>query len=201
MLLRKCSFSALPCVFGSTAELVCRVSTLSTLCAFITQSVLQRTLDEGNWTIFAPTNRAFFSLGDRIAEIYDNPDVLSDVILYHAVNDVLYSDSLPCAATLEMANGQTSTTECQDGTIYQKGEENSFATMPKIVARNINACNGVIHIVDEVMIPADLPLVPATQSPPRCKTIGASPFVCSCVVLQGQISHIPSTERWTITVL
>lgn len=178
----------------STAELVCRVSSLSTLCTSITQAGLQPNLTDGNWTLFAPTNTAFFKIGDRLSAIFNNTDELTDLILYHAFDGLLYVDDLLCASTLQMANGQTSSTECQEDRTYQMGEGNSVNAAPQIVASNINTCNGILHIIDEVMLPANFEPVP--QTAPDCKSIGTSSvFVCCSCGLERQFSQKASVLR------
>jgi uncharacterized surface protein with fasciclin (FAS1) repeats len=156
----------------STGELVCRVSSLSTLCASITQTGLESALNEGNWTIFVPTNNAFFNIGENLGSIFNNTDVLTDLILFHAFDGLLFVDDLLCGSSIQMANGQTSSTVCQDDTTYQVGDGNSADNLPQIVASNINTCNSVLHIIDEVILPATFEPVP--QTVPDCKTIGAS---------------------------
>lgn len=148
------------------------------LCASVSQAGLGTSLDTGNWTVFAPTNQAFFNLGDRLGRLLGNTDVLADVILYHAVDETLFADDLSCSDSLEMASGETSRTECHDGIIYQKGQGNSLAIMPQIVVSNIDACNGVLHFVNEVMLPGDLG--PESRIPSGCKTIGTSSVLFFC---------------------
>jgi uncharacterized surface protein with fasciclin (FAS1) repeats len=142
------------------------------LCASVTQAGLGTQLNTGNWTVFAPTNNAFFNLGDRLGVVLGNTDVLTGVILYHAVQGIVNAEDLTCSGSLEMANGQTSRTECQKDSIYQKGEGNGLGEMPQVVATNINTCTGVVHMVDEVLLPAELG--PESQIPAGCKTIGTS---------------------------
>lgn len=142
------------------------------LCACVTQAGLGSDLNKGRWTLFAPTNEAFFNLGDRLGTVLGNTDVLSNVILYHAVDEILYADDLTCSGPLQMASGERSRTECQKDTVYQKGEGNSLGSMARIVASNIDVCNGILHMVDEVLLPASLG--PESLIPSGCKTIGMS---------------------------
>ena len=52
-----------------------------------------------------------------------------------------------------MTNGKESRTICEDGATYQKGGGNSDDDRPEITNTDIEACNGVIHVVSEVMLP------------------------------------------------
>jgi uncharacterized surface protein with fasciclin (FAS1) repeats len=82
---------------------------------------------------------------------------LDDVILFHAVDtQVLFKKDLPCTAgqnLITSAMGKTSRTLCEDDTPhFQKGKGNSDNALPKIVNFDIQACNGVIHTVDKVLL-------------------------------------------------
>jgi uncharacterized surface protein with fasciclin (FAS1) repeats len=156
--------------YSLTVDFICRVSTLSMLCASVTQVGIGTQLNSGNWTVFAPTNNAFFRLGDRLGVVLGNPDVLAGVISYHTVEGIVNAEDLTCSGSLEMANGQTSRTECRSDSIYQKGQGNGLGAMPQVVASNINTCSGVVHMVDEVLLPAELG--PESQIPAGCKSIG-----------------------------
>jgi transforming growth factor-beta-induced protein len=111
-------------------------------------------LSLGKWTVFAPTNDAFEVVEDTIASL--DEETILDVLLFHVVaNEVLDSNSLICGDLVEMANGKESRTKCDDGTLtYQSGGDNIDGLEPAFVQVDIIACNGVIHVVDNVMLPS-----------------------------------------------
>jgi transforming growth factor-beta-induced protein len=117
---------------------------------------LAPTLSRGKWTVFAPTNDAF----DEIDDVIDSLDEESivNILLYHAVPDeVLTSDDLICGDLLEMANGKDTRTKCDDGKLtYQVGAGNEDDAQPVFVETDVVACNGVIHILDKVMLPGNM---------------------------------------------
>ena len=150
-------------------------------------------LTDNNWTIFGATNTAFFDLGERFAEIYNNTEELANLILYHAVDGPIYTADLVCGESTRMANGQNTSTECHDDAIYQIGEGNSADAMPQILASSIHACNGLLNIVDEVILPAAFVPVPQEAEELDCKTIGTP--VCYIVCLIRPPSATLSDKR------
>ena len=137
-----------------SAEIACSLDDFSTLCTAVTAAGLSDALNGGKWTVFAPTNAAFAELGDTLDAVLSDPDLLTDILLFHAVGEkALKAKDLRCKKTTEMANGKDSRTVCRRGDIYQKGAGNPRSDMPKIVDTDIDACNGVIHVVDEVLLP------------------------------------------------
>ena len=109
-------------------------------------------LSGGSWTVFAPTNAAFEALGPELMDtVMNDVGLLTDILMFHVVDEPIYSKALACASTIEMANGQDSRTVCygRNGVngIFQKGGSNTRDMMPKIVSADVMACNGVIHVV------------------------------------------------------
>lgn len=108
---------------------------------------------EASLTVFAPNNAAFEAIADILPTL--SPEQVGFVLLYHAVDGVVFSTDLVCEADVTMLNGLTTTTECDgDGGIFQVGGGNSALNAPRIIAVDIEACNGVIHVVDNVILPA-----------------------------------------------
>lgn len=136
-----------------TAEIACSLEDFSTLCAAVTKAGLAEALSGGTWTVFAPTNEAFANLGDALAAVMADKDMLTDVLLFHTVDSVVMSTDLECRERVMMGNGVDSRTVCRGDAIYQKGAGNAPDNMPEIVTVDQKACNGVIHVVDQVMMP------------------------------------------------
>ena len=103
-------------------------------------------------TVFAPTNAAFAELGSAADAIVSDNDALTNVLLYHVTAGSVFAADLECTGLVPMLQGQNSRTVClgHDGAdgIFQKGGSNPRSDMPQIVATDIEACNGVIHVVD-----------------------------------------------------
>ena len=109
------------------------------------------------FTVFAPTNEAFMNLydvlGEDVSGIRDLPaELVLDVLLYHVTEGRRAANSVVPrrgVRTIETLLGQTFNVTT-DGSI----EDALTATDADIIAPNISASNGIIHVVDEVLVPA-----------------------------------------------
>ncbi|KAL3921668.1 MAG: hypothetical protein SGARI_006626, partial [Bacillariaceae sp.] len=152
-----------------------RPSFTATLCTAVKAAGLGDALSSGSWTVFAPTDEAFDKLGSLLDDVLADTDLLTDILLFHAVDDVVASSDLECNTMgddglVTMANGQDSRTVCHPtGEIFQKGGANPRNAMPEIILTDIETCQGFIHVVDHVMLPGSL----GKPTPPveDCKTI------------------------------
>jgi uncharacterized surface protein with fasciclin (FAS1) repeats len=101
----------------------------------------------GPLTVFAPTDEAFAAVPEAtLEELRSDPDALRNVLLYHVVEGAVTSDEvvgLDSAATLA---GPELTFTTQGDDVLVDG-----AT---VVQPDVMASNGVIHVVDAVLIPA-----------------------------------------------
>ncbi len=127
-------------------------SDLSTLVAAVDAAGLVGTLQgEGPFTVFAPTNAAFDALPAGLVDqllLPCNQEALSQVLTYHVVAaNVPSSDIAPGdVATVE---GQ-SVTLATDGGVTVNGANVTTADVP--------ASNGVVHVIDAVLVPSDVDL-------------------------------------------
>ena len=93
-------------------------------------------------TVFAPTDKAFGELGITKDNV-DKVDGLANILLYHVTNGRRNSNSVVNAPQIEMLNGET---VAVDGTELNDGQA-------EIVDTDIPASNGVIHVIDGVLLP------------------------------------------------
>jgi transforming growth factor-beta-induced protein len=105
-----------------------------------------------NFTVFAPTDAAFALLGDdAIAALLADADALSNILLYHVVSGatVLQDDAVTIAQSdskmVTMANLQMASLSLTGSTLY--------INKSAVSAANVMADNGVIHVVDQVILP------------------------------------------------
>ena len=100
----------------------------------------------GPFTVFAPTDDAFAKLPEGTVEsLLQNIPKLKAILTYHVVaGKVMASDvvNLQSAATV---NGQQITIKVKDGTV--------MVDNAKVVMTDIECTNGVIHIIDSVILP------------------------------------------------
>ena len=127
-----------------------------TLVAALSHVGLVETLNsEGPFTVFAPTDQAFTDAGVNL-EDYDTDaenETLKDILLYHVISGAAVdSANVTDGMTAEAANSDTLTFTVTDGTVMI-GE----AT---VTTADVEASNGIIHVIDKILLPpADEPVV------------------------------------------
>ena len=99
----------------------------------------------GSFTVFAPTDEAFAKLPPGTVEsLLKDPPALKKILLYHVVAWTKLAADVLGSATLPTLNGQSLTVSTSGGP-----KVNGSA----ITATDIRARNGVIHVIDAVLIP------------------------------------------------
>lgn len=110
---------------------------------------------EGPLTVFAPTDDAFANLLTALditaEELLDNPD-LADILLYHVVGAALDGDAVAAESHIE-------TLLEKDVDVEVVGDD-LFINSAKVILGNIEASNGIIHVIDAVLLPPTLPSIP-----------------------------------------
>lgn len=178
----------------NTADIICESSLFSTLCTAITQAGLRESLSGGTWTLFSPTNDAFAKLGDTLNDVLADNALLTDILLNHAVEDVVFSNSLECGGSVLMANGEETTTICESDAIFQSVNGNEAGmSLPQIVLSDVHACNGVMHLLSEVLVPnlnetGNMPVAAPVKAPvaapvSECRSIGTQSAENSIMLL------------------
>ena len=103
----------------------------------------------GPFTVFAPTNKAFENASFNSAKIAGtDPDFLAKVLTYHVIAARVYSTNLK-TASVATAQGGNIAINAANGTV--QGDSNSTAS--KITAANVGATNGVVHVIDALLLP------------------------------------------------
>lgn len=121
----------------------------NTLATALTEAELISTLKgEGPFTVFAPTDAAFAALPEgTLDSLLADKEQLSNVLLYHVVSgkvmaeDVLTMDG----AMVETVFGEEIEISIEDDMVYINDA--------KVVTTDIEASNGVIHVIDTVLVP------------------------------------------------
>jgi transforming growth factor-beta-induced protein len=119
----------------------------NTLLAAVEAAGLESVLrSEGPFTIFAPTDAAFAALGLSADNIGDIPvEALRNILFYHLTPGRLAAADVVQRTRLRMANGGT--------TRIRVDEEGAFINGSQIVAVDVEAMNGIIHVIDAVLLP------------------------------------------------
>jgi uncharacterized surface protein with fasciclin (FAS1) repeats len=133
----------------------------TTLVAAVKAAGLVDTLSSaGPFTVFAPTNAAFGKLPAGTVDTLVKPEnkaTLTKVLTYHVVPGRMSSADLVKKAgmgagknTLKTAQGETLTVKAQSGAVWLVDAKGG---MSKVTIANVNQSNGVIHVVDTVLMP------------------------------------------------
>ncbi|HRE89887.1 MAG TPA: fasciclin domain-containing protein, partial [Myxococcota bacterium] len=113
----------------------------------VTAAELTATLDgEDPYTVFAPTNAAIQAIGsaEELQALLGNKPKLTDLLLHHVVAGKKYASEVVAATSLEMANGLTLPVTTEGGAKIGNA---------MIVTTDVYARNGVIHVIDAVLVP------------------------------------------------
>lgn len=115
-------------------------------------NVAQVLSSEATFTVFAPTNQAFMDAGfPDIASIQAaDPNTLTSILTYHAIGTRAFSSDLVDGANLTTINGGTIKVGLGANATV-KGDMN--ASPSTIIGLNIAATNGVVHVIDQVLLP------------------------------------------------
>ena len=132
---------------ANIADTAARTPSLSTLNRLINEAGLAETLrGPGPYTVFAPSDEAFKAVPAKtMDELGKNKDLLKSVLAYHVVPGKVTS--------AEVKNGSAKTVQGSDVALAKAG---SFVTVEDamVVQPDVAATNGVVHVIDRVLVPA-----------------------------------------------
>jgi uncharacterized surface protein with fasciclin (FAS1) repeats len=126
----------------------------TTLVAAVKAAGLVKTLEgKGPFTVFAPTNEAFAKLPPGTVDNLVKPEnkkTLTKILTYHVVPGRLEASSLTDGKKLKTVEGETLTVKNSGGTVMLVDAKGGMST---VTIPNVNQSNGVIHVVDTVLMP------------------------------------------------
>ena len=135
----------------STAETIASNPQLSTLNSLIVKAGLVDTLKgAGPFTVFAPSNEAFSNVPAKtLADIGADPARLKAVLTYHVIPGKVMAADIKNNSSVKTVNGA-------NVGVSKAGE---FVTVEDgmVQKADLNATNGVVHIIDSVLIPPPAP--------------------------------------------
>jgi uncharacterized surface protein with fasciclin (FAS1) repeats len=135
---------------GTIVEVASSNEDFSTLVAAVGAADLVETLNgEGPFTVFAPTDEAFEALPEGVLDallLEENQDVLVSILTYHVVPGEVTSD--------QITDGDVATVE--GSTVAISTENGVMVNDATVVTPDVMASNGVIHVIDAVIIPPDV---------------------------------------------
>lgn len=153
------AFAAAPAFAGSCSsntktasnnivETAVSAGSFTTLVAAVQAADLADTLaGDGPYTVFAPTDEAFAKLPEGTVEaLLANPEKLRAILLYHVVPGKVSAADVISLSTATTAQGSDVNIRVADGSVMVN---NALVT-----ATDIETSNGVIHVIDTVILPA-----------------------------------------------
>lgn len=144
---------AVPFVFAANNQSIVDIAVGSedfeTLTAAVVAAGLDGALSGGEWTVFAPTDAAFAKLGldeTNIASAFTKAE-LTDILLYHVLTSAVSSEKAKAnQGDIVMGNGKIAGLKYFKGSLYINDDS-------KVITPDVVASNGVIHVVDTVILP------------------------------------------------
>ena len=116
--------------------------------AVIAAELVQTLKGKGPFTVFAPSDEAFSTLdSDILADLLkpENKDKLTGILTFHVLTGKVMSTDISGIIEATSVNGKKLT--------VKKSYGNVFVNDAQVVSADIEADNGVIHVIDKVLIP------------------------------------------------
>jgi len=132
---------------GSIIDVATGAGSFTTLLAAVDAADLTSTLDEGGpFTVVAPTDDAFAALPDGTVEaLLNDLPTLTDILLYHVVDGEVPSSAVVEASLVATLQGSDFKVTVDDSGVYINDA--------MVTATDIQAENGIIHVLDAVILP------------------------------------------------
>jgi len=140
------------CFARTTVDLLAGDARFSTLVKLVTQANLVDTLNGGDFTIFAPTDAAFAKLpADLVTKVTSDNALLTKVLTYHVVSGVVRSSAAMNELVVNTVNGAGARFN-----IYPNMGKTVVTIQGNVISSfDMMASNGVVHVVDSVMMAPD----------------------------------------------
>lgn len=132
-------------------ELAAGNESLSTLVTAVKAAGLVDVLSsDGSFTVFAPTNEAFAALPDGVLESLlkpENKDQLTAVLTYHVVSGKVKAGDMKEGMKAKTVQGEEVTVSLKGG---------AKVNGANVAAADVMAANGVVHVIDAVILPPSM---------------------------------------------
>lgn len=174
---------------GSPSQTIVQIAAanpdLSTLVAAVKAAGFVATLNSpGTFTVFAPTNTAFNKLPKgALQALLKDPVALKNILLYHVLGSEVFSKDAAKAGHATTLNGQDVVISTHRGL---------YVNNARIIVRDIQATNGVIHIINAVLLPPSMDIVESLASKPEFSTL------VTAVKAAGLVDTLKSAGPFTV---
>ena len=136
---------------GTIVDTAIAAGSFNTLVAALQATGLDNVLADpsATFTVFAPTDEAFAALGqDTIDALLNDVDTLSNILQYHVIGGT----AIEAKTAIGLA-GTKVTAVNNDEFALSVNDGNLFVNTSQVVATDVTASNGIIHVIDSVLIP------------------------------------------------
>ena len=148
---------------------------------------------KGPFTVFAPTDEAFAKLpAGTVDALLKDPKALSNILLYHVVPGAVKAAAVKDGLTAKTLQGSPVTFKVMDGKPMIDGAN--------IVATDVMASNGVIHVIDSVILPPAKAAAPAAGMSNGISAPKDGASVSGVATIKGFASD-PSFSKWQLDLL
>lgn len=139
-------------------EGVCPFEQFDTLIFALEATGLDMVLDSrnGQVTVFAPIDAAFEALPDGLlGTLVGDPDLLAEVLLYHVAKGRRDAASVIDSDTIRMFSQSRIAVDFDGSDVYLIDNDSleTGSADAKVIVPNVGAANGIIHVIDNVLIP------------------------------------------------
>ena len=132
------------------AQVAASAPQLTTHVSLLKKAGLVSALEKGTYTDFAPTNAAFAKLPkSTLAAVGKDPTLLKKVLTYHVIKG-----KAPAAKVVTLNGKSVKTLEGQGVKVAVRGGKVYLNGSTRVTKTDIRASNGIIHVIDRVLIPA-----------------------------------------------
>jgi uncharacterized surface protein with fasciclin (FAS1) repeats len=181
----------------SIVDIAVATPDLSTLVAALQAANLVDAVAAGRpLTVLAPTNAAFAALPEGVLDsllLPENVDQLTDILLYHVAPRSVYSNNL-ANGPIGMLNGDAVTVDVSGPSF----DFNGGSASPALV--DIVANNGVVHVIDTVLLPRSTTLVDLVVGDPQFSTllaaVQAAGLADTLATIQGATVFAPTNDAF-----
>ena len=160
----------------------------NSLVTAVVQAELLETLQgSGPFTLFAPTDQAFADAGIDLASL-DTPEgkqALSDILLYHVVAGNVPASAVTECMSANAVNGQPLAFTVNGGVMVNDAN---------VTLADVNSSNGVIHVIDKVLMPTDTP----NDIPRTASCTGNHTSLVSAVIQAGLLETLEGDGPFTV---
>jgi len=120
----------------------------STLVSLVKKAGLVKTLSSGEWTVFAPTNKAFAKLPKAtLKKVGSDKKLLTSILTYHVVKG-----AVPASTVVTLDGKKVKTVNGKSVKVSVNGAKVKV-NKSNVIKTDVMASNGVIHVIDTVLIP------------------------------------------------